>query len=232
MKNPTFPIVAVGIGPGDMELITVKGLKALQKAEVVFYPISKKTENGEVSFSKAIIDQYQLTAELRPLHIPMTGKGQDAIYRMAFTEIKSAYLEGKRVAVVSEGDLLFYSTFGYILPLIQAENIPTELIPGIPAFILGGAATEASLVDGKQAITVLPRPESFEHLEEHLASVEVLVVMKMSLLKGWADYLTTCNRPFFYCEKLGTPDQFITSSAEELKHRDIPYFSIIIFKKA
>ena len=225
------PIVAVGIGPGDPELITVKGLKALQQADVIFYPASKKSGDAEQSFSKKIIDCYGLKGDLKPLLFPMTGKNRSAFYREAYETILQARNAGKRVVVVSEGDVLFYSTFGYLLELANAGGVPCELIPGIPAFIHGGAEMKQPLVDGRETLGILPRPESFDQVRQRLDTTDVLVVMKMSVLKDWGSFLATCTRPFFYSEKLGTAEQFVSSSADEIGGRIIPYFSIIIFKK-
>lgn len=229
--NIYHPVVAVGLGPGDPELISVKGLKALQQAEVIFYPASSITEGAANSFSLNIIRHHELQGELLPMAIPMKEANRQENYETAFEQIQNAWQQGKRVAVVSEGDILFYSTFGYLLEHLKNHQIPVELIPGIPAFILGASAMQASLVDGDASFRVLARPQSFEQIEELLDQTDTLVVMKMSVLKGWCEFLTPCGRPFFYAEKLGTPEQFSTTTAKELEHRPIPYFSTIIFKK-
>lgn len=226
-----FPIVAVGIGPGDPELITVKGFKALQQADVIFYPASKKSKDNEQSFSRKIIENYGVGADLHPLLFPMNGKNRAAFYKAAYNIILHARKLGKRVVVVSEGDVLFYSTFGYLLELANADGVPCELIPGIPAFIHGASEMKQPLVDGRQSFAILARPDSFEQIRQGLEINDVLVVMKMSVLNDWGDFLNNCCRPFFYAEKLGTAEQFVSSSAQEIGLRDIPYFSIIIFKK-
>lgn len=226
-----YPITGVGIGPGDPELITVKGLKALQKADVIFYPASALGEKAEKSFSRKIIQAYNLTGKLKPLLFPMTGLNRQEFYQEAFKSVLEAFYAGFKVVVVSEGDLLFYSTFGYLLELANEHHIPCELIPGIPAFILGGATSHAPLVDGEQSFGILARPESFDQLEEKLQNTDVLVVMKPSVLKNWGTFLKHCNRPFFYAEKLGTEEQFVSSNHEDISQRTVPYFSIIIFRK-
>jgi hypothetical protein len=49
------------------------------------------------------------------------------------------------------------------------------------------------------------------------------------MLDGWYDFLKGVNRSFIYAERVGTPHQFVTASADELRFRGIPYFSLIIF---
>ncbi len=229
-NNTRHPVSAVGIGPGDPDLISVKGLKALQQAEVIFYPASPAADDTTNSFSFKILQHYKLQGELTPMIIPMKESNRTENYRKVYEQIRNAFQQGKRVAVVSEGDLLFYSTFGYLLEHIKADRIPVCLIPGIPAFILGASAMQESLVDGNDSFRILARPKSFEQIESLLEQTNTLVVMKMSILKDWYRFLTHCEKPFFYAEMLGTDRQFATSSAQDLEHRVIPYFSIIILK--
>ena len=226
-----YPFTGVGIGPGDPELITLKGLKALQQADVVYYPATRVEGTNVVSFSKRIIDHYDLLCPCKPLLFPMKPASRHDDYRQAWETVKADIVRGLRVAVVSEGDLLFYSTFGYLLRLAKAEGFDCDLIPGIPAFIHTASIGQLPLVDEDRSITVMARPGSFDKVQQALDANEVVVVMKMSILRDdWAAFVKQCNRPFFYIEKAGTPDQFFTSDVTELAAREIPYFSLIVFQ--
>ena len=70
-------------------------------------------------------------------------------YCEAFGQIKAALEKGKNVVMISEGDLLFYSTFGYIFKMACEEGIPCQLIPGIPAFIAAGTLGVRPLAEKK-----------------------------------------------------------------------------------
>ncbi|MFT3739220.1 MAG: precorrin-2 C(20)-methyltransferase [Breznakibacter sp.] len=227
----THPLTGVGIGPGDPELITVKGLKALQQADVVYYPASRVSGHEISSFSKRIIDHYGLHCPCKPLLFPMTSHDRQHYYHLAYQTVKADVESGSRVVVVSEGDLLFYSTFGYLLQMAKADGIPCHLVPGIPAFIHGASIGQLPLVDEDRSITVLARPKSFVQVEQALQRHDVVVVMKMTTLRGgWADFVRQCRRPFFYIEKAGTDGQFFTDVPDELAEREIPYFSLIVFR--
>jgi precorrin-2/cobalt-factor-2 C20-methyltransferase len=227
--NKLGKITGVGLGPGDPELITIKGLKALQAAEVIFYPASEISKMGQVSFSARILDALNLNVPCKPLLIPMSGKNREQNYSKAFVSIEQAYNSGQNVVVVSEGDLLFYSTFGYLLKIAQSKGIACDLIPGIPAFIAAGAEGNQAIVEGNQQFSVIARPKSYEEIEAGLKSNSTLVVMKMSVLNNWHAFLKECQRPFFYIERVGTAQQFSTSDFNELEFRKIPYFSLILF---
>ncbi len=222
-------LIGVGLGPSDPELITVKGLKALQSADVVFYPASDISDTGQTSFSARILDALDLNVPCRPLLIPMSGKNRKENYQNAFKIIKKEYDSGKKVVVVSEGDLLFYSTFGYLLKIAQQHNIECELIPGIPAFIAAGAEGKQAIVEGNQRLSVIARPKNFNEIEAVLEENSTLVVMKISILDNWYTFLKDKQRPFFYIERVGTAKQFSTSDFNDLEFRKIPYFSLILF---
>ncbi|MCT4603895.1 MAG: precorrin-2 C(20)-methyltransferase [Marinifilum sp.] len=221
-------LIGVGLGPGDPELITLKGLKALRNADVVFYIASSIKESKVTSFSFEILKQLEVETECLPLVIPMTGKNRETHYQNAFDKIQEELKKDKTVVVASEGDALFYSTFGYILKIAQEANVDCKVIPGIPAFIATGAEGERAVTEGNEALKVIARPESFDEIEEALKQKQTIVVMKMSVLDGWSDFLEKQNRSFFYIERVGTPQQYSTANVQDLKLRTIPYFSLII----
>lgn len=223
-------LTGIGLGPGDPELITLKAMKALKEADVVFYPASSVKEDKVQSFSFKILEQLEIEAPCQPLEIPMTGKNRQQRYREAFQEVKAEVENGKKVVVVNEGDVLFYSTFGYLFKLAREEDIPCHVIPGIPAFIAAGATGEQPLVEGNSAFNLIARPQSFEQIDESLQAQPgaTLTVMKMKVLDGWYDFLKKSERSFLYVEKAGTSDEFVTSDVEDLNDREIPYFSVII----
>lgn len=222
-------LTGLGLGPGDPELITVKGLKALQAADVVFYPASEISENGPVSFSAQILDALNLNVPCKPLLIPMSEKNRGQNYARAFEIIEQAYNSGQNVVVVSEGDLLFYSTFGYLLKIARSKGITCNLIPGIPAFIAAGAEGNQAIVEGSHRFSVIARPKNFEEIEAALTENATLVVMKMSVLDNWYQFLKERQESFFYIERVGTAQQFSTTDFNELEFRKIPYFSLILF---
>lgn len=231
MKQPI--LTGVGLGPGDPEMITLKALNALNSADIIFYPATYSKDGEVQSWSLKILEQLDITTGCRPLVIPMTDKDREVNYQKAYGLIREELDKGKSVAVVNEGDVLFYSTFGYLLKLAKADGIQCEVISGVAAFIAAGSTGQNPIVEGNSGFNLIARPKSFGQIAELLQSRpgDILVVMKMKVLDGWYDFLKQCSRPFLYVEKAGTHEQFATSDAEELKEREIPYFSLIIFYK-
>jgi precorrin-2/cobalt-factor-2 C20-methyltransferase len=223
-------LTGIGLGPGDPEMVTLKALKALRQADVIFYPATYSESENVKSFSLEILQQLDITTECRPLNIPMTDKNRDEIYRKAYQIIKESLEEGKEVAVVNEGDVFFYSTFGYLFKMAKADNVECCVISGIPAFIAAGSLGASPIVEGNSGLNLIARPKTFEQIYQKLQENpdDTLVVMKMKVLNDWYNFLKECSRPFLYVEKAGTTDEFVTSNVEDLKDREIPYFSVII----
>lgn len=221
-------LTAVGLGPGDPELISIKGLNVLNNADVIYYPATKISANEIISFSLTILQQLNLNINLKPLLIPMKSKMRLKYYNTAYLQIKSDIETGCNVVVVSEGDLLFYSTFAYLLKLAKQDNIECKIIPGIPAFIAAGALSATSIVESNNNFNVIALPDSFKCLHNAIKTNSTLVIMKLSVLNGWFEFLSSINNQFFYAEFLGTDKQYYTTNIKDLLDRDIPYFSILI----
>ncbi len=132
--NKTGSIVLIGAGPGDVELLTLKALKALETADVVLF---------DALASEAVVARI-------PEHtqkIPVGKKGygpscrQDDINALMI----ELALQGKRVARLKGGDPLIFSRAGEELEAARAAGVAVEVIPGITAAQAAAAALCAPL---------------------------------------------------------------------------------------
>ena len=128
--SPTSGHVAlVGAGPGDAELITVKGARLIGEAEVVVY---------DNLVSQGILDLISPHAE-RIFVGKMAGNHtlpQEEICQLLVAKAK----EGKRVARLKGGDPFVFGRGGEEVDALQAAGIPVEIVPGVTA-ALGAAAS-------------------------------------------------------------------------------------------
>ncbi len=228
MINKSGSITAVGLGPGDAELITIKGYKALKNADIIFYPASSVKDKTIHSFSGRILDQLELNVPAKPLYIPMKSKQREKYYQEAYNQINKEYKNGLDVVIVSEGDILFYSTFGYLWKFIQNEGLECSLIPGIPAFIAAGGLGPVPLAEGNNGLQVISCPVGPAGIKNEIKKQRTLVIMKLSKFDNWDSFFKELEHPFLYAEKVGTPNQFITNDPNDLTGREIPYFSLLI----
>ena len=144
----------VGAGPGDPELITVKGMKALQEAEVVLY-------TGSL-VPRELLDWCQEGTIIE--------NSADMNYEDIFAFIKK-YAE-KRFVRLHTGDSSIYSTTAKQIAFLKEKNIAFEIIPGVTAAF--GAAASAAIeytIPGVSQTLIIsrvegrtPNPESLEQL--------------------------------------------------------------------
>ncbi|TIT57240.1 MAG: precorrin-2 C(20)-methyltransferase, partial [Mesorhizobium sp.] len=85
---------------------------------------------------------------------------------------------GRMVAVLSEGDPLFYGSYMH-LHVRLANRFPTEVIPGITAMSGCWSQTGVPIVQGDDVLTVLPGTMSEFELTRRLADTDAAVIMKV-----------------------------------------------------
>ncbi|MEU5052772.1 precorrin-2 C(20)-methyltransferase [Streptomyces sp. NPDC021096] len=181
----TGRLYGVGLGPGDPSLMTVRAVEVITSADVVAYHSAR---HGR-SIARSIAERH-----LRPGHIeeqlvyPVTTETTDhpGGYRGAMEEFYeeaaarlAAHLDaGRTVAVLAEGDPLFYSSYMHMHKRL-ADRYPTEVIPGVTSFSAAAARLGTPLVEGEEVLTILPGTLPEEELTARLASTDSAVVMKL-----------------------------------------------------
>ncbi len=119
-ENETGKVVLVGAGPGDPELITLKGLRALRKADVVVYDRLVGPE---------LLDE----APARALKV-FVGKeaGRCSLKQEEINALLISYArQGHFVVRLKGGDPFVFGRGGEEVLALAAEGIPCEVIPGI-----------------------------------------------------------------------------------------------------
>lgn len=226
-------VFGVALGPGDPELITIKALKCLQNVEKIYYPATQSSKGNQDSFSLVILKQLDVEEKkFIPINVPMSKDRSHAVkaYADLFLKVQKDVEEGKQVAVVSEGDISFFSTFSYLLEDFRKNSVDFEMIPGVPAFILGGSIGKLPLVTQNDKLLVAPDLENKQELKALLAQNQTVVLMKISKVREWIkEFIEESKLQFFYGEYLGTEKQFTCTDMDSLKDRQIPYFAILIF---
>lgn len=103
------PIHFVSLGPGDPELITLKGLKTLQKADIIYCPATQG-KHGIISRATDILKAIEVDESLiHPFILPMSKERTDALnaYNELFLDAQAEYLKGKQIVIVAEETLVF-----------------------------------------------------------------------------------------------------------------------------
>ena len=231
----TGKITGVSLGPGDPELITVKGLQVLKEADKIYFPGSQFKGGRKSSYALSILRHYHLeTARLEGFYLKMSLAREEAaaLYATTFSHIKNDYEAGLKVAIASEGDASTYSSFSYLLQHFQAAGIPADLIPGITSYALTAAAHNVPLCLQNERVVILPRVRTVTELQESLRHFDVVILMKIrSVMPVILEALKNLPLAVFYGERMGTPQEFISSDPTAIALREVPYFALLIIKK-
>ncbi len=231
-----YPITFVSLGPGEAELITLKGLKALQSADCIYYPATISKEGTVSSRALDIMSELDVDTEKGiPFHVPMSKDRTKAIaaYANVAKDTERQYKDSKKVAIVAEGDAGFYSSIHYIFETLEQDGIPVNRVAGVPAFIAAGALAGIHVVKLEEELNVVPGIISSDELTEKINLGKVIVIMKVSLC---ADAIKECignnkNAIFHYFENVGVKDlEYYTTDIQEIINRKIPYFSLMIIQ--
>lgn len=178
-------LIGVGLGPGDPELLTVKAVRLLQTVPVVAY-FAKAGRRGN---ARGIVDRWLTPAhEELPLYYPVTTEIHfaEVAYREALAafyvdsaaRIAAHLSAGRDVALLSEGDPLFYGSFMHLYTRLR-ERFATTIVPGVTGMSGAWAAARAPMTWGDDTLVVAPGTLPIEDLVARLEKADGAVIMKI-----------------------------------------------------
>ena len=136
-------VALVGAGPGDPDLLTVKALRALQDADVIFY---------DELVSPEILDRARRDAARVPVgrRVGKPGIGQDAINQLLIEAAQA----GKRVVRLKGGDPFIFGRGGEEIEALRQAGVAYSVIPGITAGLGAAAQFEVPLTFRHEALRI------------------------------------------------------------------------------
>ncbi|MBC7390247.1 MAG: precorrin-2 C(20)-methyltransferase [Opitutaceae bacterium] len=228
-------VYGISLGPGDPELLTIKALRLLKESDMIFYPGSLYADGRKESYVLPML-KYHGVEESRLegffLQMSLDRTNAEKIYEETAEKVAAACIEGKKVSIVCEGDLSFYASFSYLLTRLKELKLPIELVPGINSFSLGAAKHQVPVSLQNERIAILPLETDIDKIDQSMMDFDTVILMKIRF--GWKslyENLILKDWKFYYCERLGTEQEFITSDLTVIKDSEIPYFSLLIIKK-
>ena len=136
-------VTLVGAGPGDPDLLTIKALRALQDADIVFY---------DELVSPEILDRARRDASRVPVgrRVGKPGIGQDAINRLLIEAARS----GQRAVRLKGGDPFVFGRGGEEVEALREAGVAYSVVPGITAGLGAAAQFEVPLTFRHEALRV------------------------------------------------------------------------------
>jgi precorrin-4/cobalt-precorrin-4 C11-methyltransferase len=190
----------VGAGPGDPELITVKGKKLLRRADTIIYAGSLVNPALLKGLKAEIFDSSTMNLQ------EIIGK------------IEKAIKKGRMVVRLHTGDTSFYSAISEQIEKLNELNIAYEVVPGVSSAVAGAAVLgqELTIPEVSQTViftrlegrTPVPDSERLGELARHKSTMVIFLSAAMiekvrdELLKGYDG-----DTPFVVIEKASWPEQ-------------------------
>ncbi|MEV8021975.1 precorrin-2 C(20)-methyltransferase [Streptomyces sp. NPDC086554] len=226
-------LVGVGVGPGDPELVTVKGVNALRAAAVVVVPVMDTGERGRAEATVLhYVPEDKVVRVVFALNERTDRQRREAAWDAAGERVAELLREHGSVAFATIGDPNVYSTFTYLAQTI-AELVPgagIETVPGITAMQDLAARSGAVLTEGTEPLTLVPVTAGAAVLKDALAGPGTVVAYKFGrLAPEVAAALRETGRieDAVWGSALGLPEESIRSAAE-LDETPLPYLSTLI----
>jgi precorrin-2/cobalt-factor-2 C20-methyltransferase len=224
-----MPIICIGVGPGDKELLTVKAVKGINQADHILVPVKKEGSRESTAFSIArdYIDDH---TKVEYLYFPMKKVTDDLkkIFEEHGKHINTYLDKGKNVVYLTLGDPSIYSTFTY---LTQYLNEKAEYIPGVASFLQGAAMIGQPLCLGEESLAVVNMTDSEKNIRQAFCLHDNIVVMKVSagahLLK---ELMLEHKFEGSFLTNIGFENEFVSQDLHYLDEK-IPYFTVAQLKK-
>jgi precorrin-2/cobalt-factor-2 C20-methyltransferase len=219
-------LIGVGVGPGDPELVTVKGVRVLREADVVVVPVMSADEQGR---AEATVRVHTDREVVRLVFALDDRGGATAARRQAWEAAAEAVAAmSGTVAFATIGDPNIYSTFTYLADAVR-ERVPdlvVETVPGITAMQDLAARSGTVLCEGTESLALLPLTAGIDAFDEALSHFDTVVAYKggrqMSAVRGVLDRHGRLEDAVFGAS-LGLPDERIGPLPETA-----PYLSTVL----
>lgn len=237
-------LTVVGVGPGDPELLTLKGLRILKEAKCIFVPKGREEGSslalsvitGLVDLSgKEVVEAY---FPMRKTRGPRQGAEQgdlDERWRDTVESVLSRLNSNTDVVFITIGDPTVYSTFYYLHERLLDLNhdLQIEIVPGVSSIMASAARAGVYLGIADERIAVLPA-NYMSNLEDTLQKFDTVVLMKVNKvfdqIRKKLDQMRLTEKAV-YVARTGMEGEKIFRNLNEVTEDDLNYFSMVIVKK-
>lgn len=230
-------IYAIGVGPGDPELLTRKAERILREVPVICAPTAVP---GDSSYALSIVEQFldrgrqEVIVQVFPMR--KNQEGLEEFWEQAAAEVVERVRLGQDVAFITIGDPFLYSTFLYIYRIFREKypEIPVEVVPGISSINAASVAAGVPLGMASERIAVIPAAFEEKDLARTLQEFDTVILMKVSRVFDAIYVLLQelgLERNGVYVSRVGSPEEDVVFDLASLVGKKLDYLSLLIVKK-
>jgi precorrin-2/cobalt-factor-2 C20-methyltransferase len=231
----TGKLFGVGVGPGDPELLTIKAVRVIKEADIIFTAASTK---NRYSLAVEIATPYiSPTTRIEKLSFPMTKdeKEVETAWVHNAKQIAEQLKKGKNAVFLTLGDPTTYSTFGYILKKMECimPQADIETIPGITSFHAASARLNKILVEGEESLLITSGAFGGEQIRKNSGVENVAIVKAYKNIKDINSALkeTGFDNKAVAVSKCGRENEQIIKNIHELETKKPDYWTLILASK-
>ena len=234
-------LYGIGVGPGDPELMSVKAARLIASTRIIAYFAARNRPGIARTVAQHLITErhreirieYPLTVERAAPKDAAYERLLLACYDAAADQLECELNVGHDVAVLCEGDPLFYGSYMYLHNRLSTR-FATTVVPGIPSLVAGAAAVARPLACGDEVLSVLSGVLSAAELTRALARCDAAVIIKLGrnldkVRRAVAD--ADLLHRAFYVERATSAGEVCCPLATADSHR-APYFSMVVIPSA
>lgn len=212
-------LVGIGVGPGAEDLITLRALRYLERADHIFVPRNRgKTRAYDII--KNFIDEEKVVF----LDFPM-GEDLKEKYEDTARLIDVTTKEGEVSVLITLGDGTIYTTLLEVFHRDSLNDIRMELVPGIPAFLAGINGIVEGLVKKGDSFLLLDSLEDEKEL-----TADTVAILKTTRSEDIFHRLQSAGYYPLYLENIETENWVITDDPKKSGNRKM-YMSLILGRR-
>ncbi len=235
--NQIGTLYGIGVGPGDPELLTLKGYRYIKECPVIAYP---KKKVGERSYALGIVETYinPLQKTMLGLVFPMTR--DKAVLHQQWNEtvevVWSHLNKGENVAFVTEGDPMIFSTFIHMSRLLKERYPDSKVVsvPGVSSMNAAASQLGVPFADGDESVAIVPATRDKLKMRTVLETHDCVVFIKVwKLIDQMIELLTELELvdKAFVVSKVTSSDEIIWRNISEIRGARLSYLTLMVVRK-
>lgn len=229
-------LYGIGVGPGDPELVTVKAVKYIEKADIIAFPTAKGASgNAKRTIEPYITQSHQLMSLTYPVTAGPVADSETYLplmknfYDSTAQEMKAELLKGKNIAIICAGDPFIFGSYMYWHARL-VDEFETTVIPGISSILAAPVELGKPLCHREDVVSIIPATLSEDELVENLTKSTSAVIMKLG--RTFPKVISALKKAglenkAYYVERATMQNQRILPVLE-VDPTNVAYFSVVV----